>query len=138
MRNEGSCLPWPVQAECCRDQQKNQGSPLFAIEGNFGKDISTDGLDQQAIRLALDLLDLAPGKRLTMTTMGTLIGLSGHQRMVFADNLSPAGTTTEPDANTTFAVRETDIWEYLHFSHPLARRLNRPLHNRNIGQRLAH
>jgi hypothetical protein len=138
VKNKGSCLSWPVQAESRRYQQKNQGSQLFDIEGNFGKDISTDGLDQQAIHLALDLLDLVRRKRLAMTAMGTLIGLSGHQRMVFADNFSPAGSATEPDADTTFAVRETDIWKYFHFSHPLARRLNGPLYNRKIGQRLAH
>lgn len=109
---------------------RTQGSPLFNIAYNLGKDISADGLDQQAIHLALDLIYLMPGKRLLMTAAGAFKRLSGHQEMVFADNLSLAGSAIEPDANTGFAIRKTDIWEYFHFSRPLQRRLNRLLHNR--------
>jgi hypothetical protein len=68
-----------------------------------------------------------------MTTVWTLEGLSGHQEMVFADNLSLAGSTIETNADAGFAVRKTDIWEYLHFSYPLAKELNRLLHNRKTG-----
>jgi hypothetical protein len=111
-----------------------QGSPLFNIACNVGKDISADGLDQQAIHLALDLFYLVPGKRLLMTAAGAFKGLSGHQEMVFADNLSLAGSAIEPDANTVFTVRKTDIWKYFHFSRPLSRRLNSPQTTHSAGK----
>ncbi len=71
-----------------------------------------------------------------MTAAGAFKGLSRHQEMVFADNLSLAGSAIEPDANTGFAVRKTDIWEYFHFSRPLQRRLNHLLHNRKTGPKV--
>jgi hypothetical protein len=60
--------------------------------------------------LALDLLYLVSRKGLLMTAVGASKRLSGHQLVIFSDNLSLAGPATEPNANAAFAIGKTDIW----------------------------
>jgi hypothetical protein len=81
--------------------------------------IAADDLDQQAIRLALDMIYLVRGKGPLMTAVRTPEGVAGHHRLVLANHFPLAGSTIEPDTDPLFAVRKRDLWDYFHRSHPL-------------------